>query len=202
MGNDEQIYPDVDVALAEGMLRLEPNKFDARRIRTLATDFLTAKSGTMGAAECKVLAPLLILRFGDRRSLPLLRRCFDDETMLVSAPLLRAGAVTYASYGDSEFARVRRSASRLLRNHLADVVKLIDRIRRYTDVPIRYKARLKPQFDPVARKLYVDMRSLLTVRLLKLSKAPRVIRWVSDWEASVLTKPVSAYDRALLKRLL
>ncbi len=202
MGAEEQVYPDVDVALTEGLQRLEPPKFEARRIRTLATDFLTGKSNSTGAAECKVLAPLLILRCGDRRSLPLLRKCFDDETSFVSPPLLRAAAVVYASYGDKEFATVRRSASRLLRNHLADVVKLIERIRRYTDVPSRYKARLRPQYDSVARMLYVDMRSLLTVRLLKLSKAPNVKRWISDWQASVLAQTVSAYDRALLKRLL
>lgn len=58
-------------------------------------------------------------------------RCFDDDKIAVSVPLLRAAAVVYASYGDSEFRVVRKSASRLLRNSLADVVKLIERIQKY-----------------------------------------------------------------------
>lgn len=200
MQTAEQVYPDVDAALTEGLLRLEPTQFEARRIRQLATAFLTGKTTCTGAAECKILAPLLLLRFGDKRSLPLLKRCFDDQAS--SWPLLRAAAIVYASYGDQQFTAVRRSASRLLRNHLSDVVKLIERIRKYTDVPVRYKSRLKLQFDPVAKKLYVDTRSLLTVRLLKLSKAPRVVGWVADWKASALAKGISAYDRQLLNRLL
>ncbi len=202
MKEEEQVYPDVNLSLTEALLRLEANKFASSKIRSLATAFLSGKSAVSGAAECRTLAPLLVLRFGDRRSLPLLKRCFDDEKAAVSAPLLRAAAVVYSSYGDKEFGEVRRSASRLMRNHLADVVRLVERIRKYTDVPLRYKARLKPRYDPVAGTQYVDMRALLTVRLLKLSRAPRVTRWVSDWKANVLTQPVSVYDRWLVNRLL
>jgi hypothetical protein len=200
MQTAEQVYPDVDAALTEGLLRLEPTRFEARRIRQLAAAFLKGETTFTGAEECRVLAPLLLLRFGDKRSLPLLKRRFDDQ--FSSWPLLRAAAVVYSSYGDQQFAAVRRSASRLLRNHLSDVVRLIERIRKYSDVPTRYKSRLKPQFDSVAKKLYVDMRSILTVRLLKLSKAPRVIRWITDWKASTVAKGISAYDRQLLNRLL
>ena len=163
---------------------------------------MSGKSDIPGAGECKALAPLLILRFGDKRSLPPLKRCFDDEKSAVSAPLLRAAAVVYSSYGDTAFAEVRRSASRLLRNHLADVVRLVERIRKYPDVPIRYKARLRPRYDSVAGTQYVDMRALLTVRLLRLSRAPQVIRWVTEWKANVLLQRISAYDRRLVDRLL
>jgi len=89
-----------------------------------------------------------------------------------------------------------------MRNHLADVVRLVERIRKYGDVPVRYKARLRPRYDSVARTQYVDMRALLTVRLLRLARAPRVTRWVSDWKTNVLTQPISAYDRWLVNRLL
>jgi hypothetical protein len=56
---------------------------------------------------------------------------------------------------------------------IADMVRLVERIRKYIDVPVRYKARLKPRYDPLAGTQYVDMRALLTVRLLKLARAPR-----------------------------
>jgi hypothetical protein len=89
-----------------------------------------------------------------------------------------------------------------MRNHLADVVKLIERIREYRDVPLRYKARLKPRVDSVTSARYVDMRALLTVRLLKLGTKPAVVKWVSDWKKATLKEPVSAYDIQLLKKLL
>jgi hypothetical protein len=202
MRDEEQIYPDVSVALTEGLLRLEASKFESSKIRSLAVAFMRGKSNIAGAPECKSLAPLLILRFGDRRSLPLLRRCFDNDKAVASAPLLRAAAIIYASYGDSEFGAVRRSASRLLRNHLADVVRLIERIRKYPDVPVRYKARLKTRYDSVAKTQFVDMRSLLTVRLLRLARATAVARWVADWRTNVLTQSISTYDQRLLNRLL
>jgi hypothetical protein len=202
MQQEEQIYPDVNVALTDSLLRLEADRFESSKIRFLAAAFLSGKSNVSGAAECKTLAPLLVLRFGDKRSLPLLKRCFDDDKPAASAALLRAAAVVYSSYGDTEFGEVRRSASRLMRNHLADVVKLVERIRKYTEVPLRYKARLRPRYDPVAGTQYVDMRALLTVRLLQLGRAPRVIRWVADWKTGVLTQRVSAYDQRLVNRLL
>jgi hypothetical protein len=202
MQHPEQIYPNVNVTLIDSLLRLEADKSDSMRIRSLAASVLSGRTTAPGAAECKALAPLLILRFGDKRSLPLLKRCFDDDKSPASPPVLRAAALVYSSYGDKEFIQVRRSASRLMRNHLADVVKLIERIRKSTDVPVRYKARLRPRYDSVAGAHYLDVRTLLTVRLLHMAKASRVARWVTDWKANILTQPISSYDRRLVGRLL
>jgi hypothetical protein len=40
MNNAEQVYPDVNVAIVESLLRLEPSRLDAVRIRRLAVDLL------------------------------------------------------------------------------------------------------------------------------------------------------------------
>jgi hypothetical protein len=202
MQHEEQIYPDVNVALTDGLLRLEPNKYESGRIRSIASALLSGKLSAAVAPECRALAPLLVLRYSDKRSLPLLKRSFDGEKATPLGPLLRAAALVYSSYGDKEFSEVRRSASRLMRNPMADVVRLVERIRKYTDVPMRYKARLKPRYDPVAGTLFVDMRALLTMRLLGLAKAPHVITWVTDWKATILAQPVATYDRSLISRLL
>lgn len=76
---------------------------------------------------------------------------------------------------------------------LSTVVKLIERIRKYDEVPNRYKSRLRPRFDRVAGIKYVDSRALLTVRLLRRAKAARVARWVSDWKASTLADSLSPF---------
>lgn len=201
MQHDEQVYPDINVGLVESLLRLEPSKSAAAAIRTIAVKFLTEKSKLPGASECRALAPLLLLRFADRRSLAALKQCFDDSE-IVSAPVLRSAAVVYSSYGDSEFGAVRRVAARLMSNHLAEVVRLVERIREGSDVPDRYKARLKPRYDSVAGRHYVDMRALLTVRLLRLSKKMQVLKWVSDWKGQMLEEAISEFDRRLLRKLL
>jgi hypothetical protein len=198
----EQVYPDVDLALTEGLLRVEGDNLISRRVRTTAASLLVGNNISPKLHLSRLLAPLLLLRFGDRRSLPVLKRCFDDERSAPPLPLLRASAIVFASYGISEFGEVRTSASRLLRNELATVVKLIERIRKYNDVPDRYKARLKPRYDSVSGTKYVDLRALLTVRLLKLSTSPEVIRWVSDWKTSVSAQSISPYDKALVRKLL
>ncbi len=64
MHHDEQIYPDVNIALTESLLRLEADKIESRTIRSLAVSFLLGKNKVPGAPGCKALAPLLILRFG------------------------------------------------------------------------------------------------------------------------------------------
>ena len=202
MNHDEQIYPDVNVNLIESLLRLEPSRFVSSRIRSLAARLLTGQAIETGKSECKALAPLLVLRFADRRSLALLRRCFEDDKSYISTPLRRSTAVVYSSYGAQEFKIVRRAASRLLRNDLAEVVRLIERIRAYTEVPVRYSARLKLRYDAVADKQFVDTRALLTVRLLRLSKNPRVLKWVSDWKAQMLNARISSFDRRAIRRLL
>lgn len=198
----EQVYPDVDLALTEGLLRIEGDNLIANQIRANAATLLAGKQRSTRSQMSTLLAPLLLLRFGDRRSLPSLKRCFDDEKLSSPPPLLRASAIVYASYGVPEFRIVRQSAARWMRNELATVVKLIERIRKYDDVPDRYKSRLKPRFDPVAGIKYVDLRSLLTIRLLHISAAPRVTRWVSNWKSNILSDAVSQFDKALVRRLL
>jgi len=202
MSHPEQVYPDVDLALTEGLLRVEGDNLISRRVRRTAADLLTGNNLSPKSHLSRVLAPLLLLRFGDRRSLPVLKRCFDDEASAPPLPLLRAAAIVFASYGIAEFKTVRASASRLLRNELSTVVKLIERIQKYDDVPVRYKARLKPRYDSVSGTKYIDLRALLTVRLLKLATSPGVVRWISDWKISVSAQSISAYDKALIGKLI
>lgn len=202
MSHAEQIYPDINVSVVESLLRIEADQAQSRRIRHIATEFLNGRKNIPGAIGCKALAPLLILRFGDRRSLPLLIRCFAAQSSARNARLLRSGAIVYSSYGNADLSAVRRTASMLLSNHLADVVRLVDRIRAYSDVPQRYRARLDLRYDAVSSTKYVDMRALLTVRLLHLSNAPRVKSWVATWKQRALSEPISAYDRRLINRLL
>jgi len=201
-GHPEQVYPDVDLALTEGLLRVEGDRFIGRLVRATATRLLSGNQSPPQAYMSRMLSPLLLLRFGDRRSLPLLARCFDEEKSSSPMPLLRASAIVFASHGEHEFTQVRKSAARWMHNDLSTAVKLIERIRKYDEVPDRYKSRLRPKFDPVAAIKYVDSRALLTVRLLRLSKAARVAKWVSDWKANTLADSVSPFDKALVTRLI
>jgi len=202
MNNAEQVYPDVNVAIVESLLRLEPSRFDAARIRRLAVDLLSRTSSAPGAEDCAVIAPLLLLRFGDRRSLPLLKRMLEDVERVVSPGVVRSCAIVYTSFGANCFRSMRRSASTLLRNHLSQTVRFVQEIRRYSTVPDRYKARLYVANDSVAGRKYVDMRVMLMARLLLASKSRKVIDWVADWKRKIRSEPVSEFDKRLIKRLL
>jgi len=95
----EQVYPDVNIALIESRLRLEPNKRQKNLIRDLASQLLKKNDGLIGHYECAAVAALLLFRFGDRRSLPTLRTCFERKIDTFPATIIRSSAVVYLSYG-------------------------------------------------------------------------------------------------------
>lgn len=203
LSHREQVYPDVAVAIFESFLRAECTPKVGSRVRALARNELARAAADPSRTQCAVVSALLLLRFGDRRSLPVLRRCFEiPEVDRLRTPVVRAAGIIYASYGIDEFRSVRKAAARLLRNHLAEMVRFIERVRAYKEVPGRFKSRLDPAFDAVKARKFVDMRSLLSIRLLALSANAQVRVWVSTWKKNVLKSPVSAYDKKLVRRLL
>ncbi len=198
----EQVYPDVNVSLVESLLRVEASDQTATRIRSLGSRLLKREIQIAGADDCRVIAPLILLRFGDRRSLPLLRRAFGDAERREPSALIRSAAIVYASYGVDEFREVRKAASKLLRNNLSETIRFLEEIRGYTDIPERYKARLTSAFDSVAGARFVDMRTILTARLLSLGPGKRVRDWVAQWRNKLLAEPISTFDKQLIRRLL
>jgi len=197
----EQVYDSVSVVAIESLLRLEPNSYEARRIRQRATEIIHGRLTIPGARDCMPIAPLLFMRYGDRRSLPLLEKCLNRSRKELAPQLARSLGFVVASYGPTSFSFVRRVASRWFHNPLARIVQLVESIRSYDDVPNRYRNRLSPRFDPVTVRTYLDMRGVLTARLLALNGKPAVRNWLTTWKQNLLNG-ASAYDRALLNRLL
>ena len=198
----EQPYPDVNVSLAESLLRLEPKGKEGTLIRSIGSDLLRNKICIAGQYEVEAIAPLIILRYGDTRSLPLVRTCFEKKFDRVPPAVVRSAAIVYCSYGIREFRLVRRTASRLLRNHMAEMVRLIERVMAYKEVPERYKARINTRFDPVEGREFLDMRSLLAARLLNLNRQKQVQNWLLARKKYLLTKPIRPFEKRLLNRLL
>ncbi len=201
LAHPEQVYPDVSVVLIESLLRVEGIGVVNRRIRLIASALLRNTLKIKGQTECKAIAPLLILRFGDRRSIPLIFKCIEEDSGRNLRSGARSSAIVYASFGIDEYRAVRKVASALLRSPLSETIKLIERIREYDDVPDRYKSRLDLRKDSVAGRSYVDMRSILTVRLLGLTSRAKVRQWVAAWKAKMLASPISGFDKYLVNRL-
>jgi hypothetical protein len=107
----------------------------------------------------------------------------------------------YASRSEAATRQVREVASTVLRNHLSQLVRLIEEIQTYEIVPERYKSRMSVSMDSVAGKKFVDMRVILTARLLLLSPNSAIYDWVADWRAKTLASCISDFDRRLLRRL-
>jgi hypothetical protein len=185
-----------------GLLRLEASVPEASKIRQIASWLLEGRLKIVGATECSTLAPLLILRFGDRRSLPLLRKVFEEEMEIFTPDTVRACAIVYASFGSSEFDSVHKAAGRMMRNPLANLVKMVEGIMAYREVPDRWKARFQLHWDSVRGQKFVDMRGLIAARLLALNDRPAVREWLKTRKEEFLKADISAYDRILLDRLL
>jgi hypothetical protein len=65
-----------------------------------------------------------------------------------------------------------------------------------------YIRRLRERRESLTDTYYADMRTVLTARLLLLNERRTVRQWVKDWKRRLAQKGVSAYDQALLDRLL
>lgn len=105
----EQVYSDVNVAISEGLLQLEASGGSAALLRRIGTGLLRGTQiPRVGRWECATIAPLIIMRFGDKRSLPLLKSLTCKKADDAPAGLVRSAAAIYASYGKKEFSTIRR----------------------------------------------------------------------------------------------
>ena len=199
--HEEQIYPDVNRALAEGLLRVEAQGQDARRYRNLALNLLAKRHDFPGWEACVAIAPLLILRFGDRRSLPRFKKIIQQ---LDSTPpaIGKAVAVVYASYGIEEYKEVVRAASKLRNNYLSEFLRMLAAALEYTNVPERFKIRRQPVYDAVAGQEQIDMRKILVLRLLRLNRDRSVEKWIEDTRQWMQKQNISSFDKSLVEKLL
>jgi hypothetical protein len=199
-GTPEQVYGDVNVVLCESLLRLEPAKEGIERIRNLALEMLGGKREFPGSVDCAAMAPLLILRFADRRTIRLLRRCFEKKPHSKVPASARAAAIVYASAGDTELDVVKRTAGQLRHNYLSELVELFDRVAEYKTVPDRYHVRIKVDFDAMTRREYIDMRGVVAARILSFCPAKKVQQWLAAKRDVLLSRNISDFDRSLIRR--
>jgi len=198
----EQVYPDVNISLVESLLRLEPNKRQKKLIRDLASQILKKNNGLIGHYECAAVAPLLLFRFGDRRSLPTLRTCFERKIDIFPTAVNRSAAVVYLSYGLREFRVVRKLSAKLFRNNLSEIIRLVERIMDYDEVPGSYKARLTLRHDSLSGKNYFDTRSLLAAKLLAFNRSRNVDGWLKTKKVDLLQSKISSFDKQLIGNVL
>lgn len=201
LGDPEQVYPDVNFQLIESLLKLSPDATTAKRLCKFATAILNDATSFPGAREAKALAPILILRYGDKRNLRVLATKLERESESLAADVTRALCAVVGGGGTSGFAIVRNCASRLLRNHLSEFVKLVGRIKRFDKVPGRFKSRVELGKDSITGSEFIDMRSLLAARILGLSNHAAVKAWLAATKTKLLASGISDFDRRLVARL-
>ena len=201
LNDPEQVYGDVNYRLLESLLKLEPNRAEATRIRQLAQRLLNGEFRFPGVEECRVLAPLLLLRYGDSRNLNGMETKLEREGENMAPALCRALCAVLSSSGQSGFQVVQATASRLLRNHISEFVRLVVRIQKFNVVPGRFKARVAVSRDSITGARFFDMRALLAARILGLCPHPAVQQWLSARRGGLLAEPLSPFDKRLVNRL-
>jgi len=197
----QQIHKDVPLLLLESLLRVETTSYSARRIlriaETVFSEVLEGRRDELFAAP----ACLSILRFGTRSDWARLKSGFRDRQRALPPRLIRAAAVVYASAGRREFTEVRRAAAAHLLNPLGLMVRLVRRILKFNDVPDRYKARLNTRWDSAKNRPFLDMRMLVSARLLALNRKKNVRGWLKSWATKIKKERISTFDKRLLSRL-
>jgi hypothetical protein len=201
LGDPEQVYPDVNYQLLESLLKIEPPSDVAKRLRELAQKILNEEINFPGLKECKVLAPLLLLRYGDKRNMRGMAGKLTREAEHLPSDVTRSLCAVVSSCGTQGFAVVERTASRLLRNHLSEFVKLVTRIREIKVVPGRFKNRIKASRDSITGAKFIDMRSILAARILGLGGHKLVHDWLLAIKTGLLSDNLSTFDRTLIHRL-
>ena len=196
----EQIHEDVELVLLESLLRLEARGTRARLIaklgiKTLSEIIESQRSSIFAGPAC-----LLVLRFGDKRSKSNLNRCFRERTRTRHPYLIRASAITYATYGNNEFMEVKRAAALMLNNPLALMVRMVRKLQTLKQVPDRFKARLTLRWDSVRGRHFIDMRTCVALGLLALNRKKAVRQWLRQWAKEPKKRSISAFDRRLIRR--
>ncbi|HEY8994248.1 MAG TPA: RNA-directed DNA polymerase [Lacunisphaera sp.] len=198
--DENQVYEDTAVAVFETFLKLEPGAAEARAILRLAELVFSGESTIMGAGECAPIAPLLFLRYGDGRTLRRLTTALSRMPRRMSEPSLRAVAVVLAGSSRAGFATVKECAARSHRNVLATVVRMVDEILNYQNVPSGFKDRVRLNFDSLEKRHRLDMRALATLKLLQLNPAKNVQAWLQAILRGYANRHLSEFERVMLGR--
>jgi hypothetical protein len=115
--------------------------------------------------------------------------------------LCRSFCAVVSSDGDRGFAEVQSTASKLLRNHISDFVRLVLRIKKFTVVPGRFKARIKTSRDSITGAKFVDMRSYLAVRILALCANQPIQDWIATCKSGLFKESISTFEKQLINKL-
>ena len=198
----EQIHEFVNFEVTECFLRIEAFGTERKALRQVASDLLTGKLRMPGAELCREVAPLILLRFGDRRSLPLLKRSLQEPSDGSFRSIRRSAGVVFASYGWFQYQLLRRVAARLQRRQFAELTYMVDRIVTYEELPQGTLARFRLRYDSSPTRSFLDMRDLLALRLLALNRKRAVLTELRRAKNSLMRKPLSPFDRKLLSVLL
>lgn len=201
LSHREQVYEDVEFILIESLLRLEVRGPQAKFLSDLALNVLTEVASSKKNPFFANPGCLLLTRFAGRTSKRSLRRFFRERKMATHAQLVRASAIAYSTNGSSEFSEVRKAAAQLLNNPLALMVRMVRRVQSLECVPDRFKTRLTLRYDSVAGKHYLDMRTFVAARLLKLNRRKAIRDWVRQWANEAKRKRISKFDRDLIETL-
>lgn len=197
----EQVYADVNYQLVESLLKLSPEPMTAKRLQKMSTQIFDQTIRFPGDADARALAPLIILRYGDGRNLRSLFTKLQRHADGLPQNTTRALCAVVGGCKKAGFDVVQDTASRLLRNHLSEFVKLVIRIREFDSVPGRFKTRVALSKDSITGADYVDMRAVLSARILGLCTHKTVNDWLADTKTKIKASGISPFEVALIERL-
>jgi hypothetical protein len=200
--DDEAIFGDDLVQNCfESLLTTEASGGQARKLRELAIALMNGGHARSRHKICLSAAPLLVFRFGDRRSVPSLRARLhrDWDGML---PLYRrsCAAVYVAMKGRPALLEITKLVAERRTFDMSVFCLTLDALLKRKDVHQRVKDRVQLTSSFASGLKTLDTRKTLLIKLISLNQTKEVQNWVRDKVAGFAPK-VSSFERQWWKRL-
>jgi hypothetical protein len=200
--HDEMVYEDLPYFAISGLLQEHLERPHHIAARDLGRRLIVGTQRNCSAVHVRALGPLLLLRFGDKRALRTLESVVDKDRATSPHEVTRAAALVYASEGPENHAKVERWVAQMVHNPIALCMGLLSVIQKYQDVPAQFASRAKVSTDGITFKKFMDFRSLLSIRLLRVSSHPNVEKWLNDKRREIVRKVTEKREAALVSYLL
>ena len=192
---DERIvYPDVTRVFTDEILKIDTlavTGTDRRRLRHLARRALGRNTGDNIPSE---MGALLLMKFGDRRSVPSLWKALSSSPRSRDA---RGIALVLASFGVKYCNRVLQLDTSIMGTGLFSSVRLLERV--CSDpIPDRVKGRMQLRCDSLSGTYHLDTRVLLIAVLYALNpRSKPVIRQIvhSRFMAKLSQSDIQSLDK-------
>jgi Reverse transcriptase (RNA-dependent DNA polymerase) len=199
---DDRLFGDDLVQMClESLLTTEASGHDAVELRRLASELLSSRHPRSRHKICLSIAPLILFRFGDKRSLTSLKKHLHMHWESMPPIYRRSCAAVYVAMGGkAKLTEVTKLVAEKRAIDMSVFCYTLDAILSRSDVHKRMKERMQLRNAFASGVKTFDTRKTLQLRLISLNRNMQVQQWVNN-KLKSFAPQVSEFERNWWKRL-